>query len=126
MKYVFRMVAVLVFFGLPSVNYAQESVRLGPHGGSLISRPDGLYEVTIDPQKQLIDLYALKSPTKKLPRDIKVKLGDLQSGEGKREVHLKAVDPWRGLPHFQGSLILPIPSHVGVGSQKGFELEFDF
>lgn len=89
----------------------------GPHGGVVLARPEGAFEVTTDSSGKAIDLYML-TPRKIAPDFVRIRT------PGGAEILLRAADPWQGMPHFRGVLISPAQLYMGTGSMKGLEFEF--
>ena len=104
--------------GAQTINRLDSEV--GPHGGKVLQTDGGKFEVKIDENNNVVDVYTLTAPDRKLTNQMKVKLS---GSDQKREIYLKAVSPWRGLPHFQGDLPPSSVPHPSVHSQKAIAIE---
>ncbi|OFZ78317.1 MAG: hypothetical protein A3K03_03625 [Bdellovibrionales bacterium RIFOXYD1_FULL_44_7] len=97
-----------------SINKTQTEQKLGPHGGYLINDKENEFEVKLNQESQLIDVYALNIETEP-PRNMTVTLfSDLDTAQS---VEVSAVDykGARPIPHYQGRLSTENDSYIAIG-----------
>jgi hypothetical protein len=107
----------------PSVSKAK-----GPHGGIVLEKEGSEYEIEFNEDKEAVHIYNLtlrpEAPRKGDPQELAL---EFKSSDGKkRRVLLRSVEPWRGHPHFEGSLRELGDIRPSAGSAMGFELKFEF
>jgi hypothetical protein len=123
------ILGVLMILGTPAFAVADESLLIlkgdlrGPHGGQVFSAPGVEIELTSDAGGS--HLFFLKPPKRVIPASVTLTLRTEKSRSF--DIEMKATDPWRGLPHFQG---VPLPliqqPHTSQFPQKGIEFQLRY